>query len=171
MAVHITEYLDVRKRCAELGRDAPTHISLLPRNFDTARSVGELFHESSVNKVRSLWKQAGIIETPIERSTDEIWCVSEKDADWIAPTIFVGASFLSQNPHLISVALNVISNYLTDLFKRGFASREAHVSIVVERIKDDKLEYYRVEYNGEPAGISDLAKVIQEVSQSGNKKR
>lgn len=162
MTVQITPYVDVNKRCLELDCNQPTGLALLPRNFDTAQSKEHLVHESSVSRIRNLWREAGITETPVEKPGDNIWCISEKDIDWVAPIIFISASFLSQNPHLVSISLNVISNYLTDLFKGSSISRKASVSIVVEK----EAEYIRIEYNGGPEGIGALARVVHELGLS-----
>ena len=171
MAVQITPYVDVRQRCAELDCNMPTGLALLPRNFDTVKWKESLVYGSHVSRVRSLWRQAGIVETPIERPGDDIWAVTEKEADWIVPTIMIGASLLSKNPYLVSIALSVIANYLTDLFKGSSTSRNARVNIVVERLNDAKTEYFCIQYEGGPEGIADLANIVHDVSHAGSEKK
>jgi hypothetical protein len=168
MAVQVTPYVDVKQRCVELNCNIPTGLALLPRNFDTVTSKELLIYGSHVSRVRSLWQQAGIVETPIERPGDDIWAVTEKEADWIVPTILIGASFLCQNSHLVSIALGVIANYLTDLFKGNSASRTASVNLVVERMKDVRTEYVRIQYEGGPEGIADLVNIVHEVSHAAS---
>lgn len=161
MNVQITDYVDVRKRALELGCNEPRELCILPRNFDTAKSRDELIHESSTPTVRVLWKQAGIQETKTEKEGEKFPQISEKQfIGWIGPTIFVGASLLSQNPNVISIALGVISNYLTDWFKGTVGDKRVRLDIVVEM---EGNKYKRVHYEGNVDGLKELPKILHEV--------
>jgi hypothetical protein len=107
--MNVKEFVDVVEKAKELDCEVPIGIALLPRNFDTAASKGELIHESSAPTVRVLWRQAGITETPLEGKSESFLQISEHGlADWIGPTILVSAGWLSQNPEVMAVALGVI---------------------------------------------------------------
>ena len=166
MAIEVSEYVDVKKRALELGCNAPTELALLPRNFEVAKSKDELVHESSVPTIRVLWRQAGISETRIEKEGDRYLYVQEKAfREWIGPIIFVGVSLLSQNPHAISVALGVISNYLTDWFKGiPYNKRIVKQDLVVETIETKGMTYKRIHYEGGIEGLRQLPEIIREVS-------
>lgn len=159
--IKVSDFIDVKKKAQEIGCNIPSHIALLPRNFDTALSKEELIHESTTPTVRVLWRQNGITETPLEQPEEIIPSIVEKAFEWVGPTIFISAMLLSQNPHLVTVALNVISNYLTEWF-RGIPrdSRKAKLSIIIET----KSELYKkIEYEGPPDGLKDLPEVIREL--------
>ena len=79
-------------------------------------------------------------------------------ADWVGPIIFVAGSLWSQNPLAISVALNVIGNYLTDFF-RGAETRKAKLEFIVEKTNDRT--YKHLTYEGGAEGIAALEKVIR----------
>src|SRR5437764_612388 len=113
MPIEIFDYINVNERAARLGCNLPTELALLPRNFETAESKEELIHESSVPDIRILWRQAGLTETRIEQEGDRFLHAQENAFEWLGPTIFVGTMLASQNPHAVSVALNILSNYLT----------------------------------------------------------
>jgi hypothetical protein len=166
MAIEVSEYVDVKKRALELGCNIPTELALLPRNFEVVKSRDELIHEGSVPTIRVLWRQAGISETKIEKEGDRYSCVQEKAfREWIGPIIFVGISLLSQNPHAISVALGVISNYLTDWFKGIPDNRKiVRQDLVVETIEAKGMIYKRIRYEGDIEGLQQLPEIIREVS-------
>lgn len=157
----ISDYIDVRKKAQEIGCNIPTSIAILPRNFEISKSKEELIHESTTETVRVLWRQNGVTETPLEQPEEKIPFVVEKAFGWIGPTVFIPAMLLSQNPHLVTIALGVISNYLTGWFRgipRG--SRKAKLCIVAET----KSGYYKkIEYEGPTDGLNDLPDIIREV--------
>ena len=159
--VKVLDYIDVKKKAQELGCNVPNSIALLPRNFETAKSKEELIHESTTPTVRILWRQNAITETPIEQSGEKFPCVAEEAFEWISPTIFISAMLISQNPNLITLALNVISNYLTHWFK-GLPkeNRKVELRIITETESGD---YKEIEYKGTQDGLKDLPRVIKEV--------
>jgi hypothetical protein len=163
MTVQIIAYVNVEERAKELDCNVPTELALLPRNFDTAESKAGLLHESSVATIRTLWHQAGIAETKIEKLGDKFPYIQENAFEWVGPIIFASASLLSQNPHLISVALGVIANYLTDWFKGIPGDKKVRLDIVVERTKGKICQ--RIHYEGGPEGLNELAKVLREAAK------
>lgn len=110
----------------------------------SAKSKNELLHERTTPTIRTLWKQNGIAETKIEDG-EKILYIQENAFDWIAPTIFISTGLLSLNPHIISVALGVISNYPTDWFRGIPESKKVKIYIVVETMSG---VYKRVRYEG-----------------------
>lgn len=117
MEVEEIDYINVPERAASLGCNVPTGIALLPRNFDVAVEKRDLIHESSVPTVRTLWREAGINETKLEQDDERYPQISEKGLpEWEGPTVLVTFAWLSQNPAAFSIALGVISNYVTEIF-------------------------------------------------------
>jgi len=160
LSIQITEYIDVRERAVELGCNPPTGLALLPRNYDIAGSKDDLVYEGSTLEIRTLWRQARISETQIEKEGDRFPHIHERYAEWIGPVIFISASVLSQDPHAVSVALGVLSNYLTDFFKGvPISSRKVKLSLVVEDVGG----YKRIDYEGNVEGLARLPEVIREI--------
>lgn len=160
----IEEYPNVSDRAASLGCASPTNIALLPRNFLTARSREEFLHESTAATVRSLLRQAGIVETPLEAKGERFAHVQENAFEWIGPTIFLGAAFLSQNPTAVSVSLSVIANYLTDFFKGLSGKKSVAFTLVVQSRKGNR--YSKIHYEGPVDGLKVLEKALREVCQN-----
>jgi len=156
----VSDYIDVRKRAQDLGCNIPTSIAILPRNFEISSSKGELIHESTTPTVRVLWQQNGITETSLEQPEEKFPFAVEHAFEWIGPTVFISAMVLSQNPHLVTIALNIISNYLTEWF-RGIPrdSRKTKLCIITET---ESGLYKKIEYEGPPDGLKDLPEVIRE---------
>jgi hypothetical protein len=160
LSIQLSEYLDVRKRASELGCSPPNGVVLLPRNFDRAKSKQELVHESSMPTVRTILRQARIPETRLEEEGDHFPYAQQNAFEWIGPIIFVSASFLTQNPDVISVALGMISDYLTDFFKGIPGARKtAKFDIVIGPTKSES--YKRIHYDGDVDGIREMEKVVR----------
>lgn len=159
--VEIKEYINVKNRAQDLDCDVPESIAILPRNFENANSKDELSHESTTSTIRILWRQNHIIETPIEKQGEKIPFIIEESFGWVGPVIFVASAFLTQNPHLINIALGVISNYLTDWFK-GIRDQDRNTSLDIV-IETKSGSYKRVHYEGPPEGLEKLPEVIRSV--------
>ena len=157
--IEITAFISVADKALALGCNVPTGIALLPRNFDTVANKDELMHESSAPTVRQLWRQVGVIETRLEDEGERFPQISEHGfVEWIGPTILVTSAWLSQNPEVLAVALGVISNYLTDIFKGVPDNPKARLHIVVQK---DNGEYRKVSYKGSVDGMKELPAIIE----------
>ena len=155
----ITSFINVADKATTLGCNVPTGIALLPRNFDTATNKDELMHESSAPTVRQLWRQAGIIETKLEDDGKRFPQISEHGfVEWVGPTILVTSAWLSHNPEVLAVALGVISNYLTDIFKGNPDNPKARLHIIVQK---ENGEYRKVSYKGPVDGMKELPSIIE----------
>ena len=117
MSIEITDYLDVGQRASELGLKAPEGLCILPRRFGSAKDVAELVHESSALDLKTLFREADLPVTVYQPDGTKIPYLQENDIVWVGPVLFVSYAALSENPHILSVALSVIANYVTDLFK------------------------------------------------------
>lgn len=66
---------------------------------------------------------------------------------------------LSENSTVVSIALNVLSNYLTDFFKGSFSEKKVKIEIYVEERKDVKFK--KITYEGGVEGIKELENIIK----------
>jgi hypothetical protein len=160
MEVQITDYMDVQKRAVELSCNVPTGLAILPRNFETAESKEELFHEDATIDIRNLWRQNQVVETRLEGEGRKFPSIQEKSFEWIGPTIFISASLLSQNSTLVNVALSVLANYVTDFFKGHLGEHTVSVNLVLEEVKkhgeDEERNYKQVNLTGTAGDLNKL---------------
>jgi len=164
MPTTVENYINIKERALELGCNIPSGLSFLPRNFDSAKSKNELIYESTVPDIRILFRDAGIAESKLEKEGDRFSYKQNKHFDWIGPTIFISASILSQNPDIISITEGIISNYLTDLFKGTFYSKNIKLSYVIEKTSDKEIK--RFSYEGDVTGLPNLPQIIHEVLEN-----
>lgn len=157
----VSDCVNIKRKAQELGCNIPTSIALLPCNFEIAVSKEKLVYESTAPTVRVLWRKNNIVETPLEKSGEKYPLIAEHAFEWIGPTIFISAMLFSKNSQLVAIAINVISNYLTEWF-RGIPKddRKVKFSVVLETRKGN---YKKVEYEGPPDGLERLPEIIQKV--------
>jgi hypothetical protein len=161
MKTKIEEFNGFPKQIKKHGFNIPNGISLLPMNIETAKSKDELVYFGSAKSLKKLWKSNDIELSKIELEGDRQLYLHQHSAEWIAPTIFLGASLLSESPNTISVALSVVANYVTDLFKGKPPKTKFRMELVIEEEKDKK--YKKLTFEGEPNDVSGLIKVIREL--------
>ena len=138
MSVKIEEYVDIPKHAQQLGLKQPITLAILPRNFDSANSYSELFYESETATIRKLWKEAQLHEDRLERDDEHFPYMRERTSEWFGPTIFIGSMLFLNDPNAISLALNVIANYLTDFFRGSFQKPKIRFDIIVEKTNKRK---------------------------------
>jgi hypothetical protein len=161
MGVTVKDYPDIQQRLSDLGLPHATGLALLPTNLSSAPTLADLLQASEAATVKSLFRSAGLGFMELPDRTHRTRYIQNNAADWVGPTVFVAGSLWSQNPLAISVALNLISNYLTDLFK-GMKRRTAKLDFVVEKTKS--ATYKHLTYEGDVDGIAALEKVIRDLA-------
>jgi hypothetical protein len=162
MTTTISDYIDVGRRVDDLGCREPERMALLPINFEAAASVADLLQASEAATIKKLFVAEGL---PVDDITDKNQrppCVKNKQFEWVPPILFVSASLYSQNPALVSLALNVLANYATEFFKSMGGAHEVKLNIVVG---NKNKVYKKIAYEGPVEGLRDLAKVVAEVSR------
>lgn len=99
-------------------------IIFVPENIETTKNKDEFIFTDSLTDLNKISKKENIGfeilggENKLQRS--------RKSADLYLPAIFISYAVLSENANLISVGLNVISNYVTDFFKGSFGSKKVN---------------------------------------------
>jgi hypothetical protein len=161
MGVTITTYIDVRQRAVELNLSPVSDFAILPRGFGTSPPGGILADEADAATLGKLLNEARLGVQQLRKSDRALPSVVQKSADWIAPTLFVGSMFLSQNPLAIQLALGVIDSYISDFLKGRLSHGTVKLTIVVEKTRSR--EFFQVDYDGPPSGVKDLADVVRRV--------
>ena len=150
MTTSINDYVDVAARLRELGCVEPTGLAILPANLDSAESYSELRNVSEAATVRTLFRNEELPFQDIHGERPKLPYIKNNSFEWVAPTIFVAASLWSENPNAVSVALSVIANYATDVFKGVTGKKTVKLDIVVEskKTKTTSTTTKKISYEG-----------------------
>ncbi len=159
--VSVTDCVDVRKQVEKHALHLTSELALLPRGFEATTAGAELAHEADAATVRKLLKAAGLDVQQLQPQGRRLPSVVQHSADWIAPTLFVGSMLLSQNPYAVQIALGVINSYVSDVLKGRTFPGSVKLAIIIEETKSKKCR--RVDYEGPPSGLKDLAEVLNEL--------
>ncbi len=165
METKITELgsMDIRQRIESLGLIQPSGWAFLPTNLESCNEQQQLEHADSVLALRKLMHAAGIVESPVEPEGLRIPRRTLRYIDWIGPTIFFSAAVIAENPYVVTVCLNVLSNYVFELFRGRATEVRARLKIAVEAAKDSPAKV--VEYDGPVAGLKELPKIINSLHE------
>jgi hypothetical protein len=162
-SITLNEFPPVAERCQALDIRWPLGLAMLPRNFATAGSDEELLAEATDAAIRTLWRQADITEDRLDSSDKPFPRLSEHHADWIGPTVFFGSALLSETPTLVNIALGVIANYVTDLFRGIPGKHTAMLHVVIEQ--HDGM-CVKVTYNGPATEISEILDAVGDIARN-----
>lgn len=157
MNIEIREYVGVSQKLCDLGYATPNELAFLPSNFSTVESVRDFRQHVESDTVRKLLKAKEIQYADIFVGNEQPPYLQQYSFEWFGPTLFATTAALAQNPHVISVGLGLITNYLYDLFK-GSSDGKASLNIVVQQPDGSCKE---VRYSGPPEGLAQVAEIVR----------
>lgn len=172
--IEVSDYIDVSHKLKELGCAQPEGLSILPDRFDTLTPTNEITHLPRTRAVVKLFKNNHIRVPRIKRKGQNLPRNYTASLEWftgVGPTFLIPAALLAESPHTISLALNVLANYLTEIFKRareenpdlekGNMEENASLEIVVE--KDGPRTYKKIKCPANPEVLKELPKIIKSI--------
>lgn len=133
-------------------------LSIIPDNYDRQTESEKYYYSSTLPTVEKLLNKNDVQYLVVGKD-DQSKLLEQRGYEWISPTLFVGYLFFSQNQALVSITLNVISNYLYDLFK-GKKESTISIDLLVEETKTKTIK--RINYKGPVEGISKLNETLKE---------
>jgi hypothetical protein len=151
------EEIVISSRLEELGLKLPDTLVFLPENLDSARTKDEFIFTDSMLDLNKIFKQEKISVTTLGNDT-ELYR-SRKNADIYLPAMFFGCSLIIENPTIVSISLNVLSNFIYDHFKGTIGRKTAHIDFYIETHKTGKIK--KLSYNGDIEGLKDVEKIIE----------
>jgi hypothetical protein len=156
--LEVGDYINIREKAAELGCAIPEGVVLLPFSFERAKDRKDLVYADSADTVKKLLTQAGVPALKIDRDGEHYSRAVYHSLEWIGPLILITAAAYTQDPNVISVTLNVLSNYLTDWF-RGVPKENRKATLTfVKEMKDGA--YKRLDYSGPPENLKDVKDIL-----------
>jgi hypothetical protein len=156
----MTDFVRVADRASELGCLIPSGIAILPENFATAATRQDLVMGSEAATIRKLFKGNSFPLDDLLPAGERAPSRHNKHFDWAA-FLFISAALMTENPHAVSVALGIISNYATEFFK-GLPGQKVKLNLVVERKKDRTCKM--LSYEGDVDGLTSLSDIIRKMS-------
>lgn len=152
-------FVDVRERARDLALGDVEDLAILPVRFGESSQTPTIDQESTT--LRKLLREAGVNPQVLGESAGAETSIL-KSADWIAPTLFVGAGIWSQNPLAVDVAVNVMGAYATDLLKRTKTSSTVKLSVAVESKKGKQTKL--LTYEGPVDGLIAIVDAVRRVA-------
>lgn len=157
MSTEVRDYIVVSAKLAQWGINAPEGFAILPFNLAEAQSVAELRQHVESETIKKLFRINNIGYTELFDVDSQPAYLQQYGFEWFGPTFFISATMLSQNPHLLSVSLGIITNYLYDLFK-GAKDGTASLNVIIEQ-PDGSCK--QVSYKGPPAGLAGVSDIVR----------
>ena len=132
---------------------------ILPLNYVSDEEP--VFAESSRNFLNYSLKEKIAIEMITINSGSPKYLLTE-DISWVGPTIFISSSLISQNPDAISVALNLLSNYIYDFFRSSKQDVRCNFELIIEKSEHESI---KLKYDGAKLSPEDILAIIQEIKK------
>lgn len=85
--------------------------------------------------------------------------IDKRGRIYFLPTLLFTATLLVKNPHVVSVSLSVLANYIYDQLKATSKDDKVKVQIIIERSK--KKTYIKGTYEGPAKGLEDFGKALE----------
>lgn len=163
MTISVEDYIDLRIRLNDLGCIFPSNIAILPVNIQSAATRADLLQRAEAATVRTLFRNSDIHLEDVLPTDERAAYIQNNAFEWVAPTLFVGASVWSSNPTAVNIAINVISNYISD-FLRGIPSHQktVKIEIVVEKTAD--CSFRSLKYEGNIDGLAEIPETIRVIA-------
>lgn len=160
MNTEISDYINVREKLEKLGCNQPESLSVLPNNFEKSDSIEDFRQTPESGTVKTLLRNNSLPYSDIVGPEQRIPSIHNNSIEWIAPTIFVSCSLLSQNPASVTIALSVLANYITDYFRGDADNNDPQVKLDVIVEKTDQRTYNRISYSGPVDGLKELSELV-----------
>ena len=161
MSVTVEDYVRVDERAKELGCSFPIGLAVVPIRFESATSRTDLRTASHTETVLKFFKSEGIPIGSFLSESDALPYVVNKHFQWLGPTLFIPLALLNKNPQLVSLAIGVLSNCITDFFK-GIPQRQRNVQLDIVVETEGDRAYKKISYSGDVEGLDALPKIIRE---------
>ena len=140
--------------------DFSTNDKLLFIPYDTNsdfNGLSKVSYTASSLPIYKLFKKEKLDADFAISNLDDCVFVKNHSIDWFGPTIFIPLMVISQNPNIVSFCLNIISNYVYDLFK----GKNKDPSINCSFLYEDKQKKKKIEYEGPVSGLKEIEKIMK----------
>jgi len=151
------EEIDLSTKLDELKLTLPNNLAFFPENIEDAEQSEYFVFTESILDLDKIFKRDNI-DVSVLGTNAELYRY-RKSVDIYLPAIFFSLSIITQNPTIVSVSLNVLSNYVYDLCRGSTGKRTANVDLYIETKENGVVK--KISYNGNPEGLKNLDKIIK----------
>lgn len=153
------EEIDISEKLKELNLNLPEGLAFIPENIENAGVVSDFIYPEPLTQINKIFRTNNI--EAVILGGNALNLRSRKSADLYLPSLYVGLSLLTQNSAVVSVALSVLANYVTDFFKGSFSSKTVSLDIYVETNGNKKVK--KINYKGDAEGLKNLETIIKKL--------
>lgn len=152
------EEIEITTSLSRLQLTIPQGITFFPENFDSATSIGEFVFSDAISDLNKQVRKSNISVNTLGDAPPQTR--SRKFADIILPTIVIT---LAQDPNVVSVFLNLLSNYIYDRLKGSLGQKTAQVELLIEHDKHGKFK--KIVFKGGSKDFQHLSEIIKTINQ------
>lgn len=127
-------------------------ILLLPSDFDSNPSSG-CYHSNSL----SFFKHSGAALN-LSFLNEPTTLLEQRSGEWFAPAMFITSQFMASYPNVVSIACNLVSSYIYDIFK-GTSKPKMRMTVLCEKKGTSKI--LKIDYSGDVEGLSSVQAAIE----------
>ncbi len=150
------EELEINNHLVRLSIQELNGLTFIPENIESANTKEDLIFTESIIELNKYFKLNNLHVNSLG-GKPELYR-SRKNADIYLPAIFIAYSTLSENPNIVSLALNVISSFIYDNLKGTIGNKTAKIEFYIEK-KKGKIS--KINYKGDAEGLKDFDKIIK----------
>lgn len=151
------EDINLQAKLKELNLKLSSILTFFPENIEEVKQKENFVFTDSMLDLNKIFRQENLDIAVL--GTDTELYRTRKDADIYLPAIFFSLSLVTENPSIVSISLNVLSNYIYDLCKGSFDKKTAKVDFYIETEEEGKVK--RISYSGDSEGLKDLPEIIK----------
>lgn len=155
MEYNIEEF-EINNHLVRLSIQELNGMSFIPENIESANTKEDLIFTESIIELNKYFKLNNIKIDSLGLEPELLR--SRKNADIYLPAIFIAYSTLSENPNIVSLALNVISSFIYDNLKGTIGKKTAKIEFYIEK-KKGKIS--KIKYKGDADGLKNFDEIIK----------
>lgn len=153
--------VELNEQFKKLNLAVPQLLTFIPENVETALTVDDFIFTDTLTDLKKTLRLQQVDVSVLGDKKPQMH--ARKSADIYLPALFVSGTALLANPHLISVALNLVSSYVYDFFKGTTGRKTVSFEIYIDAEGDRKTK--KIIYKGDAEGIKNLTNVIKQLEK------
>ncbi|PXV67347.1 hypothetical protein CLV62_10320 [Dysgonomonas alginatilytica] len=154
---YTVEDIDIQKDIERLGLTQPSGLSFLPENLKTASTDKDFIFTDNFVELNKIFKE-NEIDFDILGGDNNLYRTRKSNQIYLPAILFSLATVL-ENSALITISLNLISNYIFDLCKGSLHKKTVNVDFYIETKEKGKTK--KISYKGDSEGFAKLEKIIK----------